>query len=204
MKLTHIDEPELEFGTGKHIDIRFGLRNYGPLDFKDPTAPKQINVGIVGTSETIEGVAGWIDKCRKGIAAKASKQPHLFSDFPGFTAEGNLQSLVHSSTNLQSSISTTVFRKLKEGRLAKAAVEKSVESFLEHIEGLASKNANVIICAPPMELIHAMSAVEDAEQSTFRVKRPHDTKGDSRFPRSTQGQVHGVRQTYPDTTSEHI
>lgn len=165
MKLTHIDEPELEFGTGKHIDIRFGLRNYGPLDFKDPTAPKQINVGIVGTSETIEGVAGWIDKCRQGIAAKASKQPHLFSDFPGFTTEGNLQSSVHSSTNLQSSISTTVFRKLKEGRLAKAAVEKSVESFLEHIEGLASKNANVIICAPPMELIHAMSAVEDVEQS---------------------------------------
>lgn len=166
MKLSHIDEPELEFGTGKHIDIRFGLRNYGPLDFKDPTAPKQINVGIVGTSETIEGVAGWIDKCRQGVAAKASKQPHLFSDFPGFTAEGNLQSLVNSSTNLQSSISTTVFRKLKEGKLAKAAVEKSVESFLEHIEALASKNANVIICAPPMELIHAMSAVEDAEQST--------------------------------------
>jgi hypothetical protein len=164
MKLTHIDEPELQFGTGKHIDIRFGLRNYGPLDFKDPSTPKQINVGIVGTPETIEGVSAWIDKCRKGIAAKTSKQPHLFSDFPGFTTEGNLQSSVYASTTLQSSISATIFRKLKEGKLAKAAVEKSVESFVEHIEGLAAKNANVIICAPPMELIHAMSVTEDSEQ----------------------------------------
>ena len=172
MKLTHIDEPELEFGTGKHIDIRFGLRNYGPLDFKDPSSPKQINVGIIGTPETIDGVTGWIDKCCQGIAAKASKQPHLFSDFPGFSTECNLQSSVHCSANLQSSIPATVFRKLKEGRQAKAAVDKSVESFLEHIEGLASKNTNVIICAPPMELIQAMSVIEDVEQPNVVSNNP--------------------------------
>jgi len=164
MKLVHIDEPELEFGTGKHIDIRFGLRNYGPLDFKDQSAPKQINVGIVGTPETIEGVATWIDKCRQGIAAKASRQPHLFSDFPGFTTEGNLQSSIYTAATLQSSISLSVFRKLKEAKLPKAAVEKSVESFLEHIEALSTKNTRVIICAPPMELIHAMSVPEREEE----------------------------------------
>ncbi len=38
-KLHLIDEPELEFGTGKHIDIRYGLRNHGPLDMDDPKAP---------------------------------------------------------------------------------------------------------------------------------------------------------------------
>src|SRR5260370_18720843 len=126
MKLAHIDEPELEFGTGKHIDIRFGLRNYGPLDFKDQSAPKQINVGIVGTPETIEGVATWIDKCRKGIAAKASRQPHLFSDFPGFATEGNLQSSIYTAPTLQSSISPTVFSNLKEAKLPKLAGRNSV------------------------------------------------------------------------------
>ena len=165
MKLTVIDEPELEFGTGKHIDIRFGLRNYGPLDFKEQSAPKQINVGIVGTPETIEGVAKWMEKCRHRIPARASRQPHLFSDFPGFTTEGNLQSSTYTSTAVQSSISPTVFRKLKEARAAKTAVEKAVESFLEHIESLSTKNAKVIICAPPMELIQAMSIPAEGEQS---------------------------------------
>ncbi len=66
---------------------------------------------------------------------------------------------------MQSSISATVFRKLKEGGLPKVAVEQSVELFLEHIDGLAAKNADVIICAPPNELIQAMSAVEEPEHS---------------------------------------
>ena len=33
MKLHFIDEPELEFGGGgRHIDIRHGLAEHGPLD----------------------------------------------------------------------------------------------------------------------------------------------------------------------------
>ena len=33
VKLTHIDEPLLEFGGGlRHLDIRFGLMDYGPFD----------------------------------------------------------------------------------------------------------------------------------------------------------------------------
>jgi hypothetical protein len=164
MKITPIDEPELEFGTGKHIDIRFGLRNYGPLDFNEQSAPKQINVGIVGTPETIEGVAKWMEKCRARIPAKASRQPHLFSDFPGFTAEGNLQSSTYTSTTIQSSISPTVFRKLREGK-GNAAVEKAVESFLEHIQSLSTKNAKVIICALPTELIQVTRIPVESEQA---------------------------------------
>ena len=33
MNLNFIDEPELQFGTSKHIDIKFGIMNYGVLDF---------------------------------------------------------------------------------------------------------------------------------------------------------------------------
>jgi hypothetical protein len=57
MKIDFIDEPELEFGAGRHIDIRFGLMNYGPLDLGESSTPKKINVGIVGTSETVDDLA---------------------------------------------------------------------------------------------------------------------------------------------------
>ena len=31
MKTLFLEEPELEFGTGRHLDIRFGIMNHGPL-----------------------------------------------------------------------------------------------------------------------------------------------------------------------------
>ena len=42
MRLSFIAEPKLDFGTGQHVDIRYGLMNYGPLDINSPMAPKRI------------------------------------------------------------------------------------------------------------------------------------------------------------------
>src|SRR5580700_3717522 len=100
MNLTFLEEPELEFGAGRHIDIRFGIMNYGPLDFDNSLAPKQINVGIVGSAESVEGVRRWLDRCRTMIAAKPSredpakpnKQPNLFAQFPGFNLDTGFRS----------------------------------------------------------------------------------------------------------------
>src|SRR5437773_434700 len=88
MKLEHLPEPELEFGGGaRHVDIRFGLMNYGPLDVGTDRAPGDIKLGIVGTPATVEGVTNWLDKCREGVPARASRQPNLFPRFPGFSRE---------------------------------------------------------------------------------------------------------------------
>ena len=96
MNLTFLEEPELEFGAGRrHIDIRFGIMDYGPLDFDQPLAPKRINVGIIGSTESIEGVQQWLERCRneipgktrKGEAGKPNKQAHLFTRFPGFNPD---------------------------------------------------------------------------------------------------------------------
>ena len=84
MKTEFFHEPELEFGAGRHIDIKFGLMNHGPFDFENALAPKKIKLGIVGTRETIEGVVTWLEKCRSGISAKPSKLSNLFPHFPGF------------------------------------------------------------------------------------------------------------------------
>src|SRR5271165_2277215 len=69
MKVEFIEEPELQFGTGRHVDIRFGLMNFGSLDLESVVAPRRVRVGLVGTNETVEGLAGWIEKCRNGIVA---------------------------------------------------------------------------------------------------------------------------------------
>src|SRR5438046_1157864 len=107
MKATFFDEPELEFGSGSHIDIRFGLMNYGPLDFEKPIAPKKINVGIVGTPETVEGVTSWLERCRTGIVAKPSQRPNLFPRFPGFGEDSRLCADLICDSQLQRFISSS-------------------------------------------------------------------------------------------------
>lgn len=84
MNAYFIQEPELQFGTGGHIDIRFGIPNYKPLDHHDPLAPKKINLGIIGTEKSIAELRGWLDSCAQGIDAKVSDQSNLFVRFPGF------------------------------------------------------------------------------------------------------------------------
>ena len=73
MRVDFFQEPELEFGVGRHIDIRFGLMHYGPLDYEQVLAPKLIKVGIVGTPETVEGMRTWLESCQNEIPAKVSK-----------------------------------------------------------------------------------------------------------------------------------
>jgi hypothetical protein len=100
MKISFLEEPELEFGAGRHVDIRFGLMNYGPLDFDSRVAPHEVNLGIIGSAESIEGVRLWLERCRKEIPAKRSKedpekqsnQPNLFPRFPGYSVEAGFRS----------------------------------------------------------------------------------------------------------------
>ena len=88
IEISHIGEPELEFGGGRrHLDIRFGIMDYGPFDTMHTEAPRRIRVGIVGSAETVGGAAGWMDRCRSGLPAKDSRQPNLFPSFPGLGSD---------------------------------------------------------------------------------------------------------------------
>jgi hypothetical protein len=83
MKATFIDEPELEFGSaGKHVDIRFGLATYGPLDADLGTAPSLIRLGVVGTQETVEGIHTWLTRCASGITPQADATESSFPLVP--------------------------------------------------------------------------------------------------------------------------
>ena len=60
-----IPEPELEFGNGGlFIDPRIGLMRHGPL--QDHTS-QVVRVGVIGTSETVDGLAGYLERAMVGI-----------------------------------------------------------------------------------------------------------------------------------------
>lgn len=165
MKIDFISEPELEFGAGaRHIDIRFGLMNYGPLDQGLATAPDVIRIGLVGTPESVDGFSAWIDTCRAGVPAKISKQPNLFPRFPGFGPGEPLHADVVLDSTLTRTIRERDVQAACETPTVNDTVEQATAMFLDELEALTAKGtANVLFCAVPFTLLKRMLAPESAD-----------------------------------------
>jgi hypothetical protein len=168
MKLDFLDEPELEFGNGaRHIDIRFGLMHHGPLDGTNALSQKPIHVGIVGTQETIDGLAAWIDACRKGIEQKPSKQPNLFVRFPGFGEQEMLAADLITDASLQRTVREKDLAPLYEMKDENAVVAGASEMFLSELRSLTEKGAaDVLVCATPFKLVQRMWEDEEGVEVT--------------------------------------
>lgn len=154
-------EPCLDtaFGSGKHIDIRFGLRDYGPLDASSSLAPKSIGIGLVGTAETTEGVSLWLQKCQAGIAAKASKQPRLFPEFPSIDGLTAFRCNIVVDSSRTRNINRTALAHLEKIPTNAARVERAVQLFMEELNILCENTQpQVIICAPPMQLLEGLAS----------------------------------------------
>jgi hypothetical protein len=92
MKLSLISEPELEFADGgRHLDPRFGVLRYGPLDAGSAHEARFIEVGMIGTNETIEKLRDWLESCRNPLRGKETRLRNLFPDFPGFASDTTFQ-----------------------------------------------------------------------------------------------------------------
>ncbi|MDE0011455.1 MAG: hypothetical protein OXU36_09925 [Candidatus Poribacteria bacterium] len=162
MKTEFFHEPELEFGTGRHIDIKFGLMNYGPFDFDNHLAPKKIKLGIIGTPETIEGIVTWLEKSRTGIPAKPSKRPNLFPRFPGFGEEMPLCADFVLDSQLQRAISPNYFDELCQRPKTGEVIQKIAQLYLDEIEYLTEKTTvDVFVCAFPFVLAQFLEQDED-------------------------------------------
>ena len=160
MKLTFLDEPELEFGTaGHHIDIRFGILHFGPLDLSSDLAPKRIRLSIIGAPNNIEGAREWLERCRHEIPAKASRQPNLFPRFPGFSPDAGFHSTLVLDSVLQGGIAATTFQTLASKGNREALIRDSVEHFLAELSRLKERSqTDVALCAVPPELVQLLDA----------------------------------------------
>ena len=168
-----LQEPELQFFSNTHLDVRFGLMNFGALDHSINSAPKTINLGLIGISEDIQLAREWFNECQKGFPAKKSKQPNLFPRFPGYGPDS--ESLLPSNLILDSRLEREIARN-SISRLLKAAnhdelCRQAAEMFLQEMEYLSEKtNANVMLIIIPQEIldriltVSADKAIEDIDE----------------------------------------
>jgi len=75
IEIDYLHEPKLCFGSHfKHQDSKTGLAEYGPFGKTVPGLhPSEINVGFIGTRETITGVKEWLEECGSEIESENSK-----------------------------------------------------------------------------------------------------------------------------------
>jgi hypothetical protein len=165
VKLTHLKEPPLEFGGAmRHPDIRFGLMDYGPLDFGMEGAPKRIRLGIVGSAETVEGVARWIEACATGFPAKESRQPNLFAPFPGMSVEESFRCEFVTADELQRVLPPKEVARLVAIPGQRDMTRTVVETIANEIAVLSERSSkpDVVLVALPVEIIQRTYNARDA------------------------------------------
>jgi hypothetical protein len=188
-----LEEPEMQFGRGAHVDPRFGLLDFGPADRTAEAAPNTIPIGVVGTQETIEGVLRWLRRCRKPINPPADKRTsNFFPPFPGFTVEVGLESELMFDSRLQRSVPAREIRNLAQLTTRDARLEAAVELLLEQITEIGEHGlARAILVCPPLDLLQLIKADtnqtetsgQDTERSNLGPSQLHDVlkaAGDAR------------------------
>ncbi|WP_306211077.1 argonaute/piwi family protein [Actinoplanes sp. RD1] len=172
MKLTILDEPNLEFGAGaRHIDPRHGITDYGPADATN-TAVRTIRAGIIGTPAAVQGLRRWLDKCTHPIEAKDSRLGHLFVPFPGFATATGFQSRFDWDPRLQRTIRDRDLRQL-EGLKAQDAVTAAVELYLAELAILDEEpGCDVVLIARPEELAERPTREVDADAPWKKAPLP--------------------------------
>lgn len=157
MKIDFIEEPLLEFGYDSHVDIRYGIHNLNPFDYKDSKRPASIRVGFVGTQQSMTGACSWMESCRSPIPGKESRKHNLFPAFPGFNPDVSFRSTFVTDPTIWAAIHPGEFEKLKSNATYNARIAAAVDLFVERIGDLREKRVDVVVCAMPLELIALMA-----------------------------------------------
>jgi hypothetical protein len=178
MKTFFIQEPELQFGQGRHLDIRFGIANYKPLDYRDTLAPKAINLGIIGAERNISDLRAWLDVCAQGVDAKVSNQPNLFPRFPGFGADTPFDAKLIFDSRLERQVSIRDLPKAVDRKGYNKFITDLADSYIKEAEACSERGATVVICALPIEALNLIDPddpnPEDAEASDTLEQDFHD------------------------------
>lgn len=176
MKLDFIEEPELEFGgLRRHIDIREGLKQFGPLDLSEG-APRRIRAGIVGTQQTMDGLRRWFDRCRSGIGPKASKQPNLFPAFPGFGDDSPFRTDFEFDSALCRLLPARELRALAQKSHYTALIE-GVALVASEVRAITENGRpDVVLVALPPELVGLDEDEEESPDAKATDAEPDEAK----------------------------
>ncbi len=146
-------EPLLEFGSGGlHLDPKYGLAQYGPLQ---PIPGDSVRIGIIGTGETVEGMERFLERCKTGIAGRDSPLANLHAPFPGIGNANPFRCAFVTDPSMQRRIPKSDIRRAtslpKQADIIKECADLFADQARSLLEG--SSRPDVIVAALPLEVI---------------------------------------------------
>lgn len=160
-----IPEPDLEFGDGGlFIDPRVGLMRHGPLQ---PKPGDVVRIGVIGTTETADGFAGYLERAMVGIEGANSKLGNLHPGFPGLGNDNPFRCKFEVAEGGVANILASDIKTIQGIRKHDDAVRAGVDLLMERARTLleGSSRPEVIVAALPKTLIekvvNASSVVSD-------------------------------------------
>lgn len=146
-------EPLLEFGAGGlHLDPRFGLTQFGPLQ---PIPGDSVRIGIIGTGETVDGMERFLERCKTGIAGKRSPLTNLHAPFPGIGNANPFRCTFVTEQAMQRRIPKSDVRRVTGLAKQSESIHASANLFAEQARSLleGTSKPDVIVAALPLEII---------------------------------------------------
>ena len=163
MRARHIEEPLLEFGTGTHIDVRFGIAQHRPFDVAQATAPTNIRLGLLGSASSIEELTAWLEKAAGGVPGKVSRRVNFHPPFPGFSEDTCFGARLMTDQRWTGVLTQADVEELIAQPLSRV-VSSAVDLFVRRGEEMLGENSlDVLICAPPGDL---MARLDEAVSKT--------------------------------------
>lgn len=177
MNIEHLKEPRLLFANGKHICPRRGIQEYGVFDQSQATRRREIYIGGIGTSNCVDLLANWVDRCR-GVIATASdvKQENLHLPFCGFNKNSGFAAELIFSTDLSRTLKNSEIKEILAIEDRSQRVLKAIDYYYENIKFLAqNRHVDVIVCVIPenlykkiaIEELHGKDTLEDEDKTPY-------------------------------------
>lgn len=176
MKLNFINEPRLVFANGEHICPRRGITAYGVFDKTQETRRSEINIGGVGSSECMDLLGAWIERCRSGIdAPHDTKQENLKLPFCGFNRNSGFGADIRFSNDLARTLKNSDVSNVVAIEARRERIEAALDLYLENIKFLAqNRHVDVIVCVMPERLFKVISSDEQKGDESLEETKESD------------------------------
>lgn len=175
MRCHFLAEPELEFGIGNHIDIRFGLTRCGALDLANGRGLDRAMLGVIGDQQSVTVFRQWLDTCRNGIGAKDSPLHTMFPAFPGFGSGQTLCDFIANESSCRI-INSRSSKQLEIIEDRDELVRVSVEWFIdEAADLLETTKCDVIVCLPWPGLLSRIDTGKTPKPTLRRSRNEQST-----------------------------
>lgn len=171
------DEPVLEFGDGgQHSDPRQGLRDFGPLQ---PRSGDVVNVGVIGTEDTVAGFAEFLKETAQGIESGNKQLINLNPDFPGLGNQNPFRCQFVVPDGATAKISRRQVAEIRQIGRHDEAVRHAVSLISDQLSALTESSAkpDVVVLALPVPLIEKLVNAKSEEQ--VEASEEDDERDDS-------------------------